>query len=189
MSIVVHRLWTTYALTRSGEMEACFRHVEKGNEVPAEKAKRERRHGATPVEVPERSSENVVREPVSPRRARVRSCASSWNCTWCTGGGPSRVRRAASRAPLEGISPTVRCRERGWRWAVRPYRHGSPPAPPSTTLGARVWTLGSGGFDPSRRTRTDRLFPGEHIEHDLSWPCGSPQRSRGRNRIPPDPYR
>lgn len=82
---------------------------------------------------------NSCRMRVSPKRVRVRSCASSWSCTWCTGGGPTPVRRAASRAHRGDISPMVRCCGRGWRRAVRPCGNVNAPIPLSTTLGRGRW--------------------------------------------------
>ena len=96
-----------------------------------------RKYGVRAVEMEWRGV-GPHRRRVNPKRARVRSCASSWSCTWCTDGGPTPVRRAASRAHREDISPMVRCCGRGWRRAVRPCGNVNaltPLSPPSVDEG------------------------------------------------------
>lgn len=105
---------------------------------------------------------------VSPKWVRVRSCASSWSCTWCTGGGPTLARRGASRAHREDISPMVQCCERGWRRAVRPCGNVNALTTLSTTLGRGRPTGGPHFFG---ERRTDRYFSGEWAVHDLSRSC------------------
>ena len=63
----------------------------------------------------------------------ARSCASSSSCTSRTGGGPTRVKRAASRVPREDRSPTVQYCGLGWRRAERPCGNSSRPQPFPTT--------------------------------------------------------
>lgn len=94
---------------------------------------------------------NSYRARVSPKWVRVRSCASSWSCIWCTGGGPTLVRRAASRAHREDISPMVRYCGRGWRRAVRPCGNVNALTPLSTTLG-RGRSAGGPLLPEERRT-------------------------------------